>query len=76
MNTYWVQYKYDFDYLENDGKWENWNDYGAERFQCLKKDLKKAVRERVIEDECLVEGKYRKLKIDIIEEYITTDCEV
>ena len=44
------------------------------RFHCRKKDIKKAVEERVKKD--LEYERYSDLKICIYDAYPTTDCEV
>ena len=67
--TYWVEYKYSYTLISG----EEIEDIDSGRFHCHKKDIKKAVEERVKEDleyEC-----YSDLKICINDAYPTTDYE-
>lgn len=68
--TYWVEYEYSYTLLSG----EVIEDIDSGRFHCRKKDIKKAVEERVKED---LEGeRYSDLKIRIYDAYPTTDYEV
>ena len=68
--TYWVEYEYSYTFPN--GEMDIIIEGG--RFHCRKKDIKKAVEERVKEDlEC---ERYSDLKICIYDAYPTTDCEV
>ena len=67
--TYWVEYEYSYTLLNG----EKIEDIDSGRFHCRKKDIKKAVEERVKEElEC---ERYSDLMICIIDAYPTTDCE-
>ena len=68
--TYWVEYEYSYTLLSG----EVIEDMDSGRFHCRKKDIKKAVEERVKED--LEYERYSDLKIRIYDAYPTTDCEV
>ena len=74
-NTYWVGYTYKYELWDSiDKVWEEIDDSEADRFHCLKKDIKKEVEKRIKED--LQYETYRNLTFDIYESYITTDSEV
>ena len=76
MNTWWVDYTFEYEYYDSEtGTWESYCDYGAERFTCTKKELKKKVRDYVESYELQGE-KYKNLVVTINDRYITTDCEV
>lgn len=72
-NTWWVDYTYDYDYPNEGGKLEHIHAGDGERFQCLKKEIKNKVKERVQGD---FGGNEINLKITIIDCYITTDYEI
>lgn len=74
-NTWWVEYTYTYEYWDSEeNEWLEYDDCDADRFHCLKKDIKKEVEKRILED--LSGDKFRNLKINIYDKYITTDCEV
>ena len=74
-NTWWVEYSFSYLFWDNaEKKWEPWEDFDADRFQCLKKDIRKEVEQRVRED--LSSEQFKDLKITITDCYITTDVEV
>lgn len=68
--TYWVEYEYSYTLLSG----EDIEDMGSGRFRCRKKDIEKAVMERVIKE--LEYERYTDLRIHIDNAYPTTDCEV
>lgn len=68
--TYWVEYEYLYTLLSG----EVIEDMGSGRFRCRKKDIEKAVAERVIKE--LEYERYTDLRIYIDNAYPTTDCEV
>lgn len=73
--TYWVEYSYSYDVFDTvENEWMSEEDFDAGRFCCLKKDVKREVK-KVIEEELRSE-KYKNLKIEIDDCYITTDCEI
>ena len=68
--TYWVEYEYTYTLLSG----ENIENIDSGRFRCRKKDIEKAVMERVVKElEC---EQYTDLNIYINDAYPTTDCEV
>lgn len=76
MNTWWVDYAFKYEYYDIEtGKWESYHDFDARRFHCIKKDIKKKVKE-YIETYELQGEKYKNLVVTINDQYITTDCEV
>ena len=68
--TYWVEYEYSSTLLSG----EEIEDMNSGRFHCRKKDIKKAVMERVTKE--LEYERYTDLKIYINDAYPTTDSEV
>ena len=68
--TYCVEYEYSYTLLSG----EEIEDVDSGRFRCRKKDIEKAVMERVIKE--LEYERYTDLKIYINDAYPTTDCEV
>lgn len=73
MKTYWVEYTFTYD-IFFDGEWETEEDCDAGRFTGKKADIRKEVEQRIKED--LQDDKFRNLKVQIIDQYETTDYEV
>ena len=73
--TWWVDYSYTYEwYVEEDGEWCEMKDGDACRFVCIKKHIKKCIKD-VAEQE--LEGmKYRNLKVKINDCYMTTTDEL
>jgi hypothetical protein len=72
-NTYWVEFRWTYKTML-DGKWEDYDDFEACRFQCHKRSIKKEVEKYVCES--LVGECYKDLKVIITNFYMTTDCEI
>lgn len=73
MNTYWVEYDFVGEQWNNITRnWEVITDVDACRFHCLKKDLKKEVANKILDDY----GSMRILRLTIHDCYMTTDTEV
>lgn len=73
--TYWVEYTFKYKFWdEGENDWCDEESVDAERFHCPKKDIKSEVRKAVLAD--LEFEKIKDLKIDIIDYYITSDCEL
>lgn len=73
MNTYWVEYDFVGEQWNNITRnWEVITDTDACRFQCLKKDIKKEVANKILDDY----GSMRFLRLTIHDCYLTTDTEV
>lgn len=68
--TYWVEYEYSYTLLSG----EDIEDIDSGRFCCRKKDIEKAVMERVTKE--LEYERYTDLEVYINDAYPTTDCEV
>lgn len=76
MNTYWVEYTFSCQWRhKEDGKWYPETDSSAGRFRCLKKDIKKEVKNEII-DETYYGEELKDIKIKITDCYLTTDCEI
>lgn len=76
MNTWWVDYTFEYEYYDSeDGTWEHCCDFDSGRFHCIKKEIKKNVR-NYIETYELQGEQYRNLVVTINDQYITTDCEI
>ncbi len=72
--TWWVNYTYEYDWLNDEGQYEHIKDFDARRFKCLKKDIPAMVEIDVKEElECET---YKNLKITIADKYITSDVEL
>lgn len=72
-HTYWVEFEWYYKTLF-DGEWLEEKRTEACRFQTHKKSLKKEVEKYVHEE---MEGeKYKDLKVNITDTYITTDYEI
>lgn len=73
--TWWVDYTYTYEwYAEEDGEWREMKDGDACRVVCIKKDIKKCIKDAVEQE---LEGmKYRNLKIKINDCYMTTTDEL
>lgn len=75
--SWYVAFEWEYDYLDREtGKWESYYDNDARRFYCVKKDIKKAVTEYVKKYEIADNEEYRKLKVSIINKYMTTPEEI
>ena len=75
-STWWVDYSWEYEYFDEDTQnWERWEDGDSGRFCCLKKDIKKAVKDH-IENYELEGERYRNLKVTINDQYMTTPHEV
>lgn len=75
LNTWWVACT--ARYLmwdEESQQWESEKEFIAERFKCLKKDIKSVITKRVAEE--LKGIRHKNLSINIIDSYITTEYEV
>ena len=74
-NTWWVEFTYTYEYWDCENQaWCPEESYDADRFHCLKKDIKKEV-EKWINME-LRGDKIRNLHINIDDQYMTTEYEV
>lgn len=74
--SWYVSYEWEFEYKDPEtGKWESYYDNDAMRFNCVKKDIKKAVTEYVKKYE-IAEETYRNLKVRITDKYMTTPEEI
>lgn len=75
LNTWWVEFiaRY-LMWDEEEQKWVYEKEIIAERFKCLKKDIKSMVTKRVVEE--LKGIRHKNLSINITDSYITTDYEV
>lgn len=74
--TYWVEYHFKYkywNYVENE--WCEEEDFDARRFHCPKKDIKKEVKQAVMEELELQSDKFKDITIEITDSYITTDSE-
>ena len=73
MYTYWVEYEFIGEQWNDDTRsWELIEDCDGCRFNCLKKDIKKNVQNKILDDW----GDLKFLKLNIYDCYITTDYEV
>lgn len=68
--TYWVEYEYT--YTLHSG--EEIQDSDSGRFHCCKKNIKKAVEEKIKQK--LEYENFSDLKFNVYDFYPTTDCEV
>ena len=62
-------------FCEGKNEWFEYEDFDTQRFNCLKKDIKKTVTEHIEEIELKGE-KYRNLKVKIDDFYQTTTEEI
>jgi hypothetical protein len=73
MYTYWVEYEFIGEqWNDNTRSWDLIEDCAGCRFTCLKKDIKKKVQNKILDDW----GDLKFLKLNIYDFYRTTDCEV
>ena len=74
--SWWVDYAWEYEYFDEDsGVWEQFCDNDARRFDCVKKDIKKRVKNHIIEKE-VYDVKYRNLVVTINDSYMTTPEEL
>ena len=73
--SWWVSYSWTYEWFEEEsGEWISNEDFEAERFYCKKKEIKSVAKEKAIE---AIDGlKYRNLKVNINDYYITTTEEL
>lgn len=72
--TWWIEFEYSYEILYN-GKYLKEENHDSGRFMCPKKDMQKAIRNKLINDEfngCDI--KNLEIKIDIC--YPTTEFEI
>ena len=72
-NTWWVEYCWKCQILDNEGKWFEDEDFDSGRFQCTKKQISTEVRKAV--ENALQYETYKDLEIKITDKYITTESE-
>ncbi len=75
--SWWVEYSYTYDvYIPDEKEWIEEGDFDSARFNCLKKDIKRAVtdyiKQSVLDDGELI----RNLNVYINDCYMTTTHEV
>ena len=74
--SWWVAFSWTCEcFCEEDNEWCEYDDFDTQRFNCLKKDIKKTVTEHIEEIELKGE-KYRNLKVKIDDFYQTTTEEI
>ena len=74
--SWYVSYEFGYEYPDTEtGGWAFYYDCDARRFNCRKKDLKKAVLEHIKENE-LAGEEYRNLSVKIRDAYMTTTEEL
>ena len=74
MNTYWVEYKYSYDYIDENGELQQDDNSDSGRFCCRKKDIKKEVIKQLLEYE--LDKTCYNLDVEILDCYLTTDSEL
>ena len=71
--SWWVEFEWEFEYKDSEiGKWKRYYVRDARRFNCLKKDIRKEAIKYIKEYEIADDEEYRKLKVRVIDEYMTT----
>lgn len=74
--SWWVSYSFKYEYFDSEeNEWFEYEDFDSRRFDCQKKDIKKAVTEHIKEFELKGE-EYRNLKVHIQDFYMTTTEEI
>ena len=74
MNTYWVEYKYSYDYIDVNGETQQDDNSGGMRFCCRKKDIKKEVIKHLLK--YVIDETCSNLDVEILNCYPTTECEL
>lgn len=74
-NTWWVSFLIMYEYWDDEDKtWYEEEEADDRRIRCLKKDIPNEVKKYV--EDSISDIKTRNLKIDITDQYITTEYEV
>ena len=73
--AWWVSYSWTYEWLKEEScEWISDRDFEAERFYCLKKDIKKEAEKKAVES---MNGlKYRNIEVTINDCYKTTTEEI
>ena len=74
MNTYWVEFKYSYDYIDENGKVQQDDNSDAGRFCCREKDIKKEVAKHIRKYE--IDETCSNLDVEILDYYPTTESEL
>lgn len=74
MNTYWVEYEYSYDYIDENGETQQDDNSDGMRFCCRKKDIKKEVIKHLLKYE--LDETCSNLDVEILDCYPTTESEL
>lgn len=74
MNTYWVEFEYSYDYIDENGETQHDSDSNGMRFCCRKKDIKKEIIKHILKYE--LDETCSNLDVEILDCYPTTESEL